>query len=1027
MRRNIFKRGVSCLASAAMVAMMVPAVGAGTAAADTAQASGDVWWSSFEPTAAVAPDTNLVTTYGVRAGSAGGDYVGVTNTNFDFTAAGSKATSQYTGYQGASATDKSMAGLAIWGSSANVNANPYYANLFYSVCNPSTSVEKKATTWSNNPESSSWGDTLDTTSKAGMEFDGPSIVFGANKTAGWNSTQKTGTNFGTYDDESTAFNPVYVNNDATNIWTQVYTMGQLASAADGISGKTTRYGSAATSALNYEKAIRGNMLYIASQIDAKKASKKTVAYLYAIDGDYAYFFTPQASDMTSGDDTGKEPAEGMSEEQKKDAADDNYAANNGTIDLGYMATLPYITNTFSAGTSTSITMKVEDIYKKNPACKVALTKLKSALSAAKVDVIIYNTNTSLTEAGTSAGKNSNGIVNSVPLTEQVVDNYLPTDRTCNVLAGDDYGTSTKQNAEIVDQAPLLYCQRNYTADKNTRAAWAFSKVYPELYENQSDSTYANWVRNIYHIKDANVNSVVAYMTNQKSADEVQAVSEAKIQSYFETGYKWWTEQADDSVWKTSLAKYTGSTRASYYGDSSAELAGTTKIGIFEPSAAWKNATHGTAGDGVVNAVSTQSVSVLDVPDSEENAQTVEGIKWWTTGTDSDITLHIARSASTTTIDNVDYIPGEFTGESIKRVPWLSVQYTSIVVHEGVTKLARSVMFNLDGTGFKSMKSISLPASLVQIGGKNSSGDYGIFAGSNGVSDDFELTIAGLDKESYWSSQLKRIYGPFGANNYTFSTEWDGDEDFPGVNPKTSKLEFFYPEDCVITNSDPWSSIKEATGVSFAKKTLAVPTLDATSFEFDNTEKSVTVSADADCVVSGKTSATEAGSYAISVALPSTAYYQWADESTEAAKTLVWSIVDNSKQEAAEKAAADAEAKAKAAEKAAADAEANAAAQMAQDLDINTANKVVKCKKGKKKLAKAAKTSKVKVSGAQGAVTFAKVVKGSSKKLTVSNDGKITVKKGTKKGSYKIKVKATAAASGSYKATSSTVVITVVVK
>ena len=196
--------------------------------------------------------------------------------------------------------------------------------------------------------------------------------------------------------------------------------------------------------------------------------------------------------------------------------------------------------------------------------------------------------------------------------------------------------------------------------------------------------------------------------------------------------------------------------------------------------------------------------------------------------------------------------------------------------------------------------------------------------------------------------------------------------------------------------------------------------DATSFEFDNTEKSVTVSADADCVVSGKTSATEAGSYAISVALPSTAYYQWADGSTEAAKTLVWSIVDNSKQEAAEKAAADAEAKAKAAEE-------KAAAQMAQDLDINTANKVVKCKKGKKKLAKAAKTSKVKVSGAQGAVTFAKVVKGSSKKLTISNDGKIAVKKGTKKGSYKIKVKATAAASGSYKATSSTVVITVVVK
>ena len=65
---------------------------------------------------------------------------------------------------------------------------------------------------------------------------------------------------------------------------------------------------------------------------------------------------------------------------------------------------------------------------------------------------------------------------------------------------------------------------------------------------------------------------------------------------------------------------------------------------------------------------------------------------------------------------------------------------------------------------------------------------------------------------------------------------------------------------------------------------------------------------------------------------------------------------------------------------------------------------------------------------QGKVTYVKVAKGSSSALTVNKStGKVTVKKGTKKGTYTIKIKVSAAGNALYKAASKTVTCKVVVK
>lgn len=85
------------------------------------------------------------------------------------------------------------------------------------------------------------------------------------------------------------------------------------------------------------------------------------------------------------------------------------------------------------------------------------------------------------------------------------------------------------------------------------------------------------------------------------------------------------------------------------------------------------------------------------------------------------------------------------------------------------------------------------------------------------------------------------------------------------------------------------------------------------------------------------------------------------------------------------------------------------------------------KYSRKALKKHKKTfTAIKVRNAQGAVSFKKV-KGSSKLKVNSQTGKITVKKKTKKGTYKIKVKVRAAGNANYKAGSKTVTVTVRVK
>ena len=88
-------------------------------------------------------------------------------------------------------------------------------------------------------------------------------------------------------------------------------------------------------------------------------------------------------------------------------------------------------------------------------------------------------------------------------------------------------------------------------------------------------------------------------------------------------------------------------------------------------------------------------------------------------------------------------------------------------------------------------------------------------------------------------------------------------------------------------------------------------------------------------------------------------------------------------------------------------------------------KVVKASKVKKKKVAVKSFTVVK---AKGAVSYFKVAKGSSKKLSVNKKtGKITVKKGTKPGVYKIKVKVKVAGTKNYKAVSKIAIVKIRVK
>ena len=86
---------------------------------------------------------------------------------------------------------------------------------------------------------------------------------------------------------------------------------------------------------------------------------------------------------------------------------------------------------------------------------------------------------------------------------------------------------------------------------------------------------------------------------------------------------------------------------------------------------------------------------------------------------------------------------------------------------------------------------------------------------------------------------------------------------------------------------------------------------------------------------------------------------------------------------------------------------------------------VKYSKVKKKAQVISAKKVLSVSNAIGKLTYKKV-KG-NKKITVAKNGKITVKKGLKKGTYKIKINVTAAGNYLYKTSSKTTVVTIKVK
>ena len=91
-------------------------------------------------------------------------------------------------------------------------------------------------------------------------------------------------------------------------------------------------------------------------------------------------------------------------------------------------------------------------------------------------------------------------------------------------------------------------------------------------------------------------------------------------------------------------------------------------------------------------------------------------------------------------------------------------------------------------------------------------------------------------------------------------------------------------------------------------------------------------------------------------------------------------------------------------------------------------KIIKIKysKLKKKKQVIRKTKAFKISKAQGTVTFQKT--SGNKKITVNKKtGKITIKKGLKKGTYKVKVNVTAAGSANYKALTKTVTVKIKIR
>lgn len=95
------------------------------------------------------------------------------------------------------------------------------------------------------------------------------------------------------------------------------------------------------------------------------------------------------------------------------------------------------------------------------------------------------------------------------------------------------------------------------------------------------------------------------------------------------------------------------------------------------------------------------------------------------------------------------------------------------------------------------------------------------------------------------------------------------------------------------------------------------------------------------------------------------------------------------------------------------------------ISVRTKKPSVKYKKLKKKKQTISLKKAIVVSNAQGAVTFKKL--SGNKKITVAKNGKMTLKKGLKKGTYKIKIQVTAAGNNEYNPLIKTVTVKIKVK
>ena len=198
---------------------------------------------------------------------------------------------------------------------------------------------------------------------------------------------------------------------------------------------------------------------------------------------------------------------------------------------------------------------------------------------------------------------------------------------------------------------------------------------------------------------------------------------------------------------------------------------------------------------------------------------------------------------------------------------------------------------------------------------------------------------------------------------------------PGKNANSYEL----TATCDLTVTPKW------------KKIIAIPTGKTLTY---NGKSQTGVAAGADYTLTGTAKATNAGSYTSTATLNTTTNYAyiWADGSTSA-KTIKWKI--------------------------------NKAAQSITK--VTPASKTYKAVKKTKKLGKTYKfTLKAKGKGS-GKVTFKKANKAGASKITVSKAGKVTIKKGLKKGTYKVKVKASKAANTNYTAAAKTVIVKIIVK